>query len=169
MWITPTYPPPQPQPPQLPQPPPFTPTRYWWIRRRLFSIDAMETLSTLRAFYRGNTPVTVGFCHKGVSKVDLSYSVLLIWTNCWHYSDVIMGSIASQITSLTIVYSSVYSGADRRKQQSSVSLGFVRGFHRRSVNSLHKGPVTRKMFPFDDVIMKSEQLWYGHIMAIIKR
>ena len=70
-----------------------------------------------------------------------------------HYSDVIMGSIASQITSLTIVYSSVYSGADQRKHQSSASLAFVQEIHRRPVNSPHKGPVTRKMFPFDDVIM----------------
>ena len=53
-----------------------------------------------------------------------------------------MGSIASQITSLTIVYWSVYSDADQRKHQTSASLAFV-----------HKGPVTRKMFPFDDVIM----------------
>ena len=70
-----------------------------------------------------------------------------------HYSDVIMDSIASQITSLTIVYSTIYSDADQRKHQSSASLAFVRGIHRGPVNSPHKWPVTRKMFPFDDVIM----------------
>ena len=70
-----------------------------------------------------------------------------------HYNDVIMGTIASQITSLTIVYSTVYSDADQRKHQSSASLAFVWGIHRRPVNSPHKWPVTRKMFPFDDVIM----------------
>ena len=64
-----------------------------------------------------------------------------------------MGMMASQITSLTIVYSTVYSGADQRKHQSSASLAFVRGFHRGPVNSPHKWPGTRKMFPFDDVIM----------------
>ena len=57
-----------------------------------------------------------------------------------------------QITSLTIVYS-IISGADQRKHQSSASLVFVRGIHRRPVNSPHKGPIARKMFPFDDVIM----------------
>ena len=72
-----------------------------------------------------------------------------------HYADVIMGAIASQITSLTIVYSTVYSGAEQRKHQSSASLAFVRGLHRGPVNSPHKWPVTRKMFPFDDVIMIS--------------
>ena len=61
-----------------------------------------------------------------------------------------MDAIASQITSLTIVYSNVYSGADQSKHQSSASLAFVWG----PVNSPHKWPVTRKMFPFDDVIMK---------------
>ena len=77
-----------------------------------------------------------------------------------HYSDVIMGTIAYQITSLTIVYSTVYSGTDQRKHQSSASLAFVRGIHRRPVNSPHKGPVTRKMSPFDDVIMWSLQSRY---------
>ena len=72
---------------------------------------------------------------------------------CDHCSDVITGAMATQITSLTIVYWTVNSGADQRKQQSSASLAFVRGIHRWPVNSLHKWPVTRKMFPFDDVIM----------------
>ena len=66
-----------------------------------------------------------------------------------------MGAIASQITSLTIVYSIVHPGADQRQLQSSVSLAFVRGIHRSPVNSPHKWPVTREMFPFGDVIMIS--------------
>ena len=70
-----------------------------------------------------------------------------------HYYDVIMGTIASQITSLTIVYSEVYSGADQRKPQSTASLTFVWRIHRWLVNSLHKWPVTWKMVPFDYVIM----------------
>ena len=64
-----------------------------------------------------------------------------------HYSDVIIGAMASQITSLMIFYSTVDSGADQRKHQGSGD--------RWPVNSPHKGPVTRKMFPFDDVIMKN--------------
>ena len=70
-----------------------------------------------------------------------------------HYNGVIMSAMASQITSLTSVYSTVFSGADEIKHQSSASLAFVRGIHRSPVNSPHKWPVTRKMFPFDDVIM----------------
>ena len=63
--------------------------------------------------------------------------------------------MASQITSLTIVYSTVYSGADQRKRQSYASLAFAREIHQWPVNghSPHKGPVTGKMFPFDDIIM----------------
>ena len=70
-----------------------------------------------------------------------------------HYNDVIMGAIASQITSFTIVYSTVYSGTDQRKHQSSASLAFVQGIHLWLVNSPHKWPVTRNMFPFDDITM----------------
>ena len=69
-----------------------------------------------------------------------------------HYNDVIMSS--SQITSVSIVCSAVCLGVDQRKHKSSASPAFVRGIHRWSVDSPHKGPVTRKMFPFDDVIMK---------------
>ena len=70
-----------------------------------------------------------------------------------HYSDVIMDAIASQIAILTIVYPTVYSSVDQRKHESSASLAFVRGIHRWPVNFPHKGPVTRKMLPFDDVII----------------
>ena len=77
---------------------------------------------------------------------------LLYWhTN--HYNDVMMSAMVSQITSLMIVNSMVYSGAGQRKHQSSESLAFVRGIHRCPVNSPHKRPVTRKKFPFDDVSM----------------
>ena len=77
------------------------------------------------------------------------------WT---HYDDVIMSAIASRIASLTTVYLIVYSRVDQRRHQSSASLAFVRGIHRRPVNSPHKGPVTRKMVPFDDVIMHPRKI-----------
>ena len=73
---------------------------------------------------------------------------------------------AMAVAILTIVYSIVYSDADQRKHQSSASLAFVRGIHRGPVNSPHKWPVTRKMFPFDDVIVS---LWAHnpHILIIL--
>ena len=77
-----------------------------------------------------------------------------------HYNDVIISKIASQITSLTIVYSIVYSDADQIKHQSSASLAFVRGIHRGPVKSPHKWPVTRKMFPFDDVFV-----YFSHLCS----
>ena len=70
-----------------------------------------------------------------------------------------MGAMASQITGVSIVYSTVCSGADQRKRQSSASLAFVWGIHRWPVNSPHKGPVMRKMFPFDDFIMDNTVPW----------
>ena len=64
-----------------------------------------------------------------------------------------MSPMESQITGVPIVCTTVCSGADHRKHQSSASLTFVRGIHRWPVNSPHTGPVARKIFPFDDVIM----------------
>ena len=64
-----------------------------------------------------------------------------------------MSTMVPQIIGVSIANSTVCSGADQRKHQSSASLAFVRGIHRWPVNSPHKGPVTRKIFPFDDVIM----------------
>ena len=64
-----------------------------------------------------------------------------------------MSTMASQITGASIVYSTVHSCTYQRKHQSLVSLAFGRGIHRWPVNSPHKGPVMRKMFPFDDIIM----------------
>ena len=82
-----------------------------------------------------------------------------------------MGTIASQITSITIVYSIVYSDADKRKHQSSASLSFVRGIHRGPVNSPHKWPVTRKVFPFDDVIINLGErslLWLKYVTYVVQ-
>ena len=70
-----------------------------------------------------------------------------------HYSDVIMSAMASQITGVSIVCATVCSGANQGKYQCSTSLASVRGSHRWPVDSPHKGPVTWKIFPFDDVIM----------------
>ena len=97
----------------------------------------------------------------GVARIGADTTILtLAWLYSWknkqnvtHYSDVIMCMVASQITSLTIVYSTVYSGEDQRKHQSSASLAFVWRIHRCPVNSPHKWPVTRKMSTLDDVIM----------------
>ena len=69
-----------------------------------------------------------------------------------HYNDVIMTAMAYQIIGVSIFYSTVCSGANQRKHQSYASLASVRGIHWWPVNSPHKGPVTRKLFPFDDVI-----------------
>ena len=66
-----------------------------------------------------------------------------------HYGDVIMGAIASQIASLTIVYSTVYADADQRKHQSSASPAFVRGIHRFPAQMASNA----EMFPFDVIMV----------------
>ena len=89
-----------------------------------------------------------------VWKVTKMFSCMLLFLiENHHCDDVMMTTMAAQITSLTVVYPIVYSDANQRKHQSSASLAFVRGIHRWPVNSPHKLPVTLKVFPFDDVIM----------------
>ena len=83
---------------------------------------------------------------------------IFTWWMIYNYSDVMMNTMAPRIIGVSIVYSTVCSGADQNQHQSSASLAFVRGIHRSPVNSPHKGPVTRKMFPFDDVIMCTQSL-----------
>ena len=86
----------------------------------------------------------------------------------YHYNDMIMSAVSSQITSISTVCSSVESGAVQRKHQSSASLAFVRGIHRWPMNSPHKRPVTRKMFLFDDVIMAPQlrEVVYSWIVCL---
>ena len=83
------------------------------------------------------------------------YFIKTFYHSIEHYSDVMMCAIASQITSISTVYSAVCSGTHQRNHQSSELLAFVSGDHWWLVESPHKGPVTRKMFQFDDVI-----IWY---------
>ena len=89
--------------------------------------------------------------------LPLEHTLPLGVDNILHYNDIIMSAMASQITSFSIVYSTFHSDADQRKHPSFASMAFVREIHRWPVNSLHKGPVTRKMFPFDDIIMYNVQ------------
>ena len=98
------------------------------------------------------------------------FTTLSVDWHCWwacHYNDVIIGAMAYQITSVTIVYPTFYSGADQRKYQRSASLAFVRGIHRWPVNSPHKWPVTRKMFPFDgDIIYSKNDAKYASLTVV---
>ena len=82
-----------------------------------------------------------------------------------HYGDVIMSEMASQIIGVSIVCQTVGSGADQRRHQSSASLAFVREIHRSPVNFPHKGPVARKMFPFDEIIMFSQTFSWNIIFV----
>ena len=72
-----------------------------------------------------------------------------MWWNSYsteHYIDVIMTTMASQITSLTVVFSTVYSDAYQRKHQSSASLAFVWGIHRDRWIPRTKGQLRGKCF-----------------------
>ena len=99
----------------------------------------------------GNGLVSSMFCQEILNaKITLIQNREIIQ----HYTDFIMGTMASEITSLTIVYSTVFSCVDKKKYRNSASLASVRGILRWPMNSPHKWPVTQKMFPFDDVTMR---------------
>ena len=137
----------------------------WWLQQNLNqtsnSQQAPHTspsrpsygVSIVRIWEKIDRIITAPHCIMNQIRKIIQPNQHVARHNCVQYSDVIMDAMASQITSLTIVYSTVYLGADQRKHQCSASLAFVRGIHRWPVNSPHKGPVTRKMFPFDDVTM----------------
>ena len=130
------------------------------------TVEVWERINSFTPHFSGKGLLT----HVGLKLIHVSkkgFSGSKPCNHLLHYNDVIMGTMASQITSFTIVYSTVYSGIDQRKHQSSASLAFVRGIHRRPVNSPHKGPVTRKMFPFDDVIMILILFMYDIYLAVI--
>ena len=91
-----------------------------------------------------NIHVTLWLLHKNKPEYTVSC--------CIHYNDGVMGAMASEIPSLTIVYSIVYSGVNQRKHQSSASLAFVREIQRWPVNFPYKGRVK----------IKDISIWWRH-------
>ena len=118
-------------------------THIWYKKSFLYDVASITVMCLL---YRT-------ILSKPFEQYLLTHNTLIDIAHIRHYGDVVMGAMASQITSPTIVCSTVYSGADQRKHQSSASLAFVPGIHRWQVTSPHKGPVAQKMFPFGDVII----------------
>ena len=109
----------------------------WRVTSELWWIDYLPCESVLRC-----DEIVMFSCDETIQ--------ILLWSNS--YSDVIMSAMASQITRVSIVCSIVCSGAYQIKPKSSASLAFVRGIHRG----------TRKMFPFDDVIIIHFVLYTTH-------
>ena len=117
--------------------------------------NGFTRLCYLKCFSDGDT-AHLALSHQYNGKLRCWYltkATVILDTFSAHYCDVIMGAMESQITSLMIVYSTVHSGTYERKHQSSASLAYGHGIHRWLVNSPHKCQLTRKMFPFDDVII----------------
>ena len=136
-----------------------------------------------RKFHCGDKTVVISsYLHNGISYTGKILFILnqgpampRQWINGGlcpeRYNDVIMGMIASQITSLTIVYSIVYSGADKRKHQSSASLAIVRGFHRDQWIPHTNGQLREKCF--DDIIMQEQWncaivAWRGNVQILTR-
>ena len=131
---------------------------------------AASTPKEVRAYpQRGSGPVSQVHLERGL-RLDLVTS-MIFWWKCVHFMRCPLASFLEN--SLRWRHNErdgvsnhqahdclpiVYSGADQNKHQSFASLAFVRGIHRWPVNSPRKWPVTREMFPFDDVIMCSVDL-----------
>ena len=110
-------------------------------RPRIFFSEILIEIQTVLLQNLFENVKGMGFQHqKHVCRTWISNYIPL------HYDDVIMGPIASQITSLTYVYSIVYSDADQRKHQSSASLAFVWGIHRDRWIPRTKGQLRGKCF-----------------------
>ena len=115
-----------------------------YFHNYLVVLDHQQLLSVM---WRNSNPMphNGGVMHRKHDNTVIYWNSRQKGDSWFHYNDVIMGAMASQITSLMTVYSTVYSGANERKHQSSASLAFVRGIHRWPANSPHKCPVTRKI------------------------
>ena len=121
----------------------------FWTHAHVFSLYDQQpsTCSRCQHCERNGTICWQNVCPRAAAHV---LQLAHLRNKIFRYSDVIMDEIAYQVTSFTIVYSTVYSGAYQRKHQSSASLALVRGIHRWPVKSPHKWSVTRQMFDNDD-------------------
>ena len=103
------------------------------------------------ALCEGQPPVTGGLSSQSASNAEIVYhhDPDPDHTLQWRHNELagVLKSPASRLFTRPFIHE------DQRKHQSSASLAFVWGIHRWPMNSPQKGPVTRKMFPFDDVIM----------------
>ena len=135
---------------------------FWGFKFCHISLKVSLTISVIffivqLIFFQNDQRDVMGYqdhCTLNVRAFDTSiigWIQLAVMASNFRYNDVIMGVIASQITSLRIFCCTVYSG--RLINIKSASLAFVLGIHRWPVNSPHKWPVTQKKFPFDDVII----------------
>ena len=127
-----------------------------WDRLNI-EISHQGSESHLKDFYNGNLHTWKDSLYSQTGSWWCIYMVIigLAVINC---SDVIIGTVTSQISGVSIACSTVCSGVGQRKHQSSASRTFVRGVLWSPVDVPHKGPVTRKMLPFNDVT-KLSRCW----------
>ena len=128
---------------------------YWW------ACGLLETEAQNWSDYSTN-----GIIHEFVGICQV---YIISCTEQYHCDDVIMSAVASQITSLTIVYSTVFSDAGQRKHPSSASLVFVWGIHRWPVNSPHKWPAKGQMFHFQSAGKMELSDIFSNIQSTRKR
>ena len=124
------------------------------MRKLWYQLTSNKLFAWGREWYKIDEKQSCHYRNGAVSSQSSWWYPYCLWIILnFHYNDVIMSAMASQITGVSIVCSIIGSGTDKRKHKSSATLAFLWGIHLWPVNSPHKWPVTRKMFPFDDIIM----------------
>ena len=139
-----------------------TSSQEWFQIIRTCDVPSMyhASVTTISANLQGDWDTVRCCLHVKIQQTGQHCSPVHIETQ--HYNNVIVGALASQIICVSIVYSTVCSGEDQRKHRSFRSLAFVMEIHRWPVKSPHKGPVSQKMFPFDNVILSFLNSILGH-------
>ena len=133
----------------------------------------MEALSTLIALYMGNTLIKCEFPEQKIGNarfdvfldMGVDKSICQWFETAWCLYDTLQWRHnGCDMVSNHQPHDCLLNREFRRikAHQSSASLAFVRGIHRGPMNSPHKWPVTRKMFPFDDDIMRTAMILLPH-------
>ena len=117
--------------------------KYIWVS--VYRLHAAFVFISANIYDNAKLPRVMFFIWHGSNCHELCISCHKSVTTYLHCNDVIMSVMASQIPGVKIVHSTVCSGSDQWKHQSTASLAFVRGIHRWPVISPHKGPITRQM------------------------
>ena len=113
-----------------------------WLRCHTHKVDiTFHNLNHSQCFQQNIVMAWIySFTHRGIHR--------------WHYNGVIMGAMASKITTRDSLLNRIFRRRSKKAWKHRVT-GLCGGIHRWPVNSTHTWPVTRKMLPFDDVIMIS--------------
>ena len=133
----------------------------WFVNFPISSRFTSMALWPVRLYIHGMIGVNLARIYNKTMKNRTStyHGDLPYCSEYLHHSSVIMSMVVAQITGVSIVCSNVYSATSKKISKLGI-IGLCEGIHRWPVDSAHKGVITRKMFPFDDVILVPSNINY---------